>query len=362
MIDLVTPALRDLRSVMAFDLRGWDVLIRQARMANLLARLADDIARAGWLDNVPLAPRRHLQSALTIAARQRLEVRAESLRVARALAETGEPLVLLKGAAYALADLPCAAGRLFGDIDLIVPRDSLTRVETALLRHGWISSHLSAYDQKYYRRWMHELPPLAHTRRMTVLDVHHNILPATAHRPPDASLLLAAARPIAMEGADIRVLAPADMVLHSACHLFHEGELDNGLRDLSDLDRLLRHFDTPDFWDALQARAEALHLQRPLYYALHLCHRILSSPVPTAALQRASDAAPGYASLMDALYVRALRPNHALADDALTPLARWLLYIRAHWLRMPPHLLAWHLSRKAVVRRLGLEEGEARPV
>ena len=38
------------------------------------------------------------------------------------------------------------------------------------------------------------------------------------------------------------VLAPEDMVLHSATHLFNEGEFDRGLRDLNDLDLLLREF------------------------------------------------------------------------------------------------------------------------
>jgi hypothetical protein len=357
MIDLVTPALRNPLAPLALDLQGWDLLIRQARAANLLARLAHELERAGQLAAVPAAPRAHLEGARALAQRQRIEVRAEARRVAQALADTGQPLVLLKGAAYALANLPCANGRLFGDIDLIVPRAALNDVEAALLCHGWVSSHLSPYDQKYYRRWMHELPPLAHTRRHTVLDVHHNILPATAHHPPDASLLLAQAQPVMHEeGVDIRVLCPTDMVLHSACHLFHEGELDNGLRDLADLDGLLRHFGDAPFWPSLLARSEALHLQRPLYYALRLCHSILATPIPDAVLAEAATHAPGYARLMDALYRRALRPLHHEAADRYTPLARWLLYIRGHWLRMPPHLLAWHLGRKAVVRHLGLEE------
>jgi hypothetical protein len=50
--------------------------------------------------------------------------------------------------------------------------------------------------------------------------------------------------------------------------------------------------------------------------------------------------------LMDALYLRALRPDHALASDGWTPLARWALYLRGHWLRMPPGLLVVHLLRK----------------
>jgi hypothetical protein len=36
------------------------------------------------------------------------------------------------------------------------------------------------------------------------------------------------------------------MVLHSATHLFYDGELNHGLRDLVDLDDLLRHFSGAD--------------------------------------------------------------------------------------------------------------------
>jgi len=49
-----------------------------------------------------------------------------------------------------------------------------------LMLEGWVSGHRSAYDQRYYRKWMHEIPPMTHIRRQTVLDLHHNILPETA--------------------------------------------------------------------------------------------------------------------------------------------------------------------------------------
>jgi hypothetical protein len=53
---------------------------------------------------------------------------------------------------------------------------------------------------------------------------------------------------------------------------------------------------------------------------------------------------------MDLLFVRALRPNHSTCSDASTRLARWLLYVRGHWLRMPFPLLVYHLTRKALIR------------
>ena len=52
----------------------------------------------------------------------------------------------------------------------------------------------------------------------------------------------------------------------------------------------------------------------------------------------------------DALFLRALMPDHPSCDGPLTGLARWLLYARAHYLRMPLPLLLPHLIRKAFYR------------
>jgi hypothetical protein len=148
------------------------------------------------------------------------------------------------------------------------------------------------------------------------------------------------------------------MVLHSATHLFHEGELDNGLRDLVDIDSLLRHFgEQPGFWDRLVPRAQEVGLTRPLFYALRYVSEVLETPVPAKVLEAADVGGPRQPlrALMDFLYRRALRPNHPTCSDRWTPLARWLLYVRSHWLRMPFPLLAYHLARKALVR-----EGQAK--
>jgi hypothetical protein len=140
------------------------------------------------------------------------------------------------------------------------------------------------------------------------------------------------------------------MVLHSATHLFHDGELPHGLRDLTDLDLLLRHFAfDPAFWNRLATRADELELSRPLFYALRYVRHFLATPVPQdldGAMQHAS---PGAVSLamMDALFTRALAPDHTSCEDAFTPFARKAAFVRAHWLRMPPHLLFPHLFHKA---------------
>jgi hypothetical protein len=49
------------------------------------------------------------------------------------------------------------------------------------------------------------------------------------------------------------------------------------------------------------------------------------------------------------LFARALMPLHASCAGALSAPARWLLYVRGNWLRMPPLLLARHLFHKAFI-------------
>ena len=350
--DAVSRALSNPRVLAAWSLAQWDILVRQARSAKLLARLGGLLEDDELLHRVPDAVRGHFEAARVVSRAHEEAVRREVTHICKALARTGVDIVLLKGAAYSFAGLPAARGRLFSDVDILVPESAIPEVEAALMLHGWATTHHDPYDQRYYREWMHELPPMLHITRESVLDVHHAIVPTTARLKPDSAKLLAASRPIA-HGSRLRVLAPADMVLHCAAHLFLNEELSSGLRDLVDLDSLLRHFGgSAAFWEELPARARELDLSRPLYYGLRYSKLILDTPVPVQAL-RASEAGrpPAWLlSTMDALYLRALRPEHVSAGDRLTGLARSALYLRGHWLRMPPLLLVRHLTIKAFRR------------
>jgi hypothetical protein len=350
--DLALAALREPRGLLDLDLPQWSDFIRQARSAGVLARVGEQLDAHQLAGSVPPAVLGHIRAEQLLTWAQHEEVRQEIDALRTALAPIGVPVILLKGAAYLAMQLPAARGRSFSDVDVLVPKARLSQVESALMQRGWMTTHHSAYDQRYYREWMHELPPLRHLQRQSVLDVHHTILPETARLRPDATLLLSAAQPV--PGWDgVAVLAPTDMVLHSMTHLFHNDELSRGLRDLSDLDLLLRHFAVDaTWWRDLVERAENLDLLRPLYYGLVCTRRILGTPVPDSAVQACAAVAPGRltGSLMDALWDRALSSQHSTCASGWTPAALFLLYLRAHWLRMPPLLLARHLTTKSIMR------------
>ena len=333
------------------DEATWDLLMRQALSAGLLARLGALAQAVGVEPALPLPVRRQMRALLALSAEQQRAVRWELVLLTRDLAALPGPVLLLKGAAYVACDLPPAAGRLFSDIDILVAREQLDEAEAALMLGGWASAAGTAYDERYYRQWMHELPPMVHLRRQTNLDLHHNILPLTARIKTHSAPLLAAAQVVA-EFPRFSVPAPTDQVLHSATHLMHEGEWGHGLRDLVDLDSLLRrHAASPGFWDALLTRAAALSLGRPLFYGLNLCRRYLHTPVPDEVLRRCPDR-PGLLlqALMHTLLRRALTGAHRGSTAPGTRIAEFALYVRSHYLRMPLHLLLPHLIVKAFKR------------
>lgn len=335
----------------SFQDEDWDLVIRQGRAAGMLATVHHLINDIGIIDQVPERPRIQLEAARRIAARHREVTLWEVQELYRLMERIGVPMIVLKGAAYVAANLDAAQGRLFGDVDIMVPRGALDTVERALGRSGWIQENQSAYDDRYYRKWMHEIPARRHMQRGTVLDVHHNILPLTArHKPSALALWKADVRLAGYE--DLYVLAPEDMLLHTACHLFCGSEFDRGVRDLFDFYRLARQFSasTPDFWTNTTRRAEVLDLVQPLSLAIRYANLFFDAGFPAAGIPGAD------AATMDAIFTRALLPHHSTVRDAWTATALFVLYVRGHYLRMPMKLLLPHLLYKATLARIREEK------
>jgi hypothetical protein len=258
----------------AEQVRDWTSLLSLARAESLLGSLAFR------LEGLPLPGKvvRLLGDARRDALYARTSALWEAEMARRALAPTGVRVVLLKGTAYAAGGLSAGAGRSIGDLDILVPRDALGEVERALLAAGWEWVKEDAYDDLYYRRWMHELPPLIHRERDRMIDVHHTILPLTARPRPDAAAMLAAS--LALENG-LSILSPADMIVHAAAHLFADGDLAGGLRNLWDIDRLLRDFaEQKHFWPSLEGRARLHNLAPAVHRAVRLAADLYATPIP----------------------------------------------------------------------------------
>ena len=301
---------------------AWKGVIAASRAERLLATLA---LRIGAIP-VPDRVRAVFDDALLDAAREKRIALWEADRATAALAPLGISPILLKGAAYVAAGLRAGEGRMIGDLDILVPRDRLDEVEAALLAAGWEWVKPDPYDDAYYRRWMHELPPLIHRERDRMIDVHHTILPRTARVTPDAAALIADS--VGTEQG-WRVLSVEDRVCHAVAHLFADGDLGGGLRNLWDIRCLIA--DVPD--RETLARRGALHgLSRHVARAQRLADHVYGEP--RARLTPA-----------DRLFLRRLLARDGWGRDG-AKLLGVAFYVRSHLLRMPPLMLARHLFTK----------------
>lgn len=357
----ILPFFKNPEQAKRWTVHEWERLFQLAQSGRLLGTLAFFLRDRELLDFVPEKGRWLLQSAEVKAERGRRQILWEAECLRRALQgkrfsdsseETQIPLVLLKGAAYQIADLPWGKGRISVDADVLAPFSALPQVEAALILAGWIPEKKSEYDEHFYRDWMHEIPPMVHLDRNTVLDVHHTILPRTGRLTVDASLLFEEIVPIRD---NLYVLSPRDMLLHSAVHLFQDGELDNSSRDLLDLAAMFRYFPEkdPDFWEKLLERTRQLKLKRPLYYAAMFCRELLGTDFPDSFWKEAQKFRGSFLSrsLMRWLVPLTIEPELSGEETKKAVLARFCLYVRSHFLRMPLRILIPHLWAKLRQRR-----------
>ncbi len=388
---LLVALLCDPARAEAVTAEQWTGVLAIARAEALAGTLAVRVAEAAMSASVPEEVAASLADHRASAEEGRRVALWEAEMCRRALAPLGIATVLLKGTAYAAADLAAAQGRQIGDLDILVPRDRLAEAEKALRAAGWEWVKEDAYDDAYYRQWMHELPPMIHATRDRMIDVHHTVLPLTARVTPDAAGMLAEVegvgdaatstplplaggagggpvddtvfrdrpspdpshkwegRPDKREGrpgeregeyresAALYILSPNDRICHAAAHLLADGDLQGGLRNLWDIHCLISELpDTPHMFSTLEARAAHHGLAAPVRRAARLAAHLYGTVIPPEwqALDR-----------FDRALLRRLLARNGWGQETRKFL-RLGFYIRSHWLRMPPLMLARHLWTK----------------
>ncbi|SEA58689.1 nucleotidyltransferase domain-containing protein [Alkalimonas amylolytica] len=337
--------------------QDWVLIIRLLRKQQLLARYSHLFRQAAVFDALPAYARHHLQNAEILARKQCNQVAFEASELVTLLAPLKVTPLFLKGAAYSLAlGASIGQGRTYSDIDILVPKEAITSVEQRLALHGYFGEPMTPYDQHYYRQWTHEIPPVRHHSRGTIIDIHHNLVPPVSGRAPDISHFLTH---LVTTEQGYQVLTLPAMTLHSIIHLLFNEEFKNGFRDLTDLHLLFLQFKQPAQWDALFELATATGFCTELFLACRYCRSILATAFPDDFYQRLErqHGVTKNQAILDFAFKRVLAPRHPVTDNWQDKLADTLCWLRGHWLKMPVSILLWHLivksSRGAMVAVLG---------
>jgi hypothetical protein len=330
------------RAIIDFSPDDWSLMFSEARRVGLLGRLSLTLSSyAGGMDSLPDRLRLQVSASIIEVNAFRRDAIRELGHIQLALEHLGIPVVLLKGASYLQLELLAARGRTFNDVDILVAKEHLGEVEASLLLGGWITGEIDPYDQRYYREWSHEVPPMTHRRRGTTIDLHHALVMPTCRIRIDSARMLNDAQPVESDGFWWR-LKDEDILLHAISHLMLNSEFERGLRDLWDIDLLFRQFSAESlgFADLLVERALEVGMGRMAQQALFLARQFFDTPVPDRIL-----------SEKDSLFVRLIKCATSTRHSETRP--RWqgvidaVLSYREMYLRLPNRLLAVHLAHKA---------------
>jgi len=304
-----------------------------------------------WTDKVDGKLKDVLENGLLRTGFDHRMLQFEMDRIERALAGSGIIPTLLKGGAYVATGATAGKGRRVSDLDILVSSEELAETERLLSAAGWAFDLgvNNDYDLLYYRKYMHELPPLRHGKRRTIVDVHHSLLPLTSRIKVRSDLMQTCA--VQLEDRAFKVLTPIDLFIHSAIHTFADGSFDTPARSILELHYLLLDLSEADKGQLLH-RAEDVGAGMPVATALWALADLFGDE-DAARLLKASGAKPA------SKFVRYAIKNK-LDHVETAKFAKLILFVRSHFLRMPLHLLVMHLGNKAIrkLRALTAKEGQ----
>lgn len=319
------------------DKNDWTLFLQQAREQGLTAKFYYELQLQKLLEQVPLKVKRHGESGARYAQKQLNSLYFELSQLEGLFSQLDLPCILLKGAAYRALSLPMSFGRLFSDIDLLVPHSELGLVRDKLFFLGFHEGQLTEYDRHYYLKWSHQNPPLQHYRRGTTIDLHHHIFPTAAAKRINIAPLFTHAQPVA--GSAFLIPPVAHLFIHAAVHLFYQEETHKLVKDIIDLNGLLLEVERQQQLQLLVEQAGQMGVQSAVGNACSVLKVLFNNKAATNILTSSTtlSAQPLVCKLMLTMLTR---------RGVSASLAQQLWYCRGYSLKMRWNILLYHVVAK----------------
>ena len=191
-------------------------------------------------------------------------------------------VIVLKGAHLAELVYGNRALRSMGDVDLLVHKDDLMRVETVLLGIGYTPLDYDRTISKDNKHFGYIL-----SKRELHLEVHWTVLPSMYPMYPfdiDINGQWERSRPAVIAGFEVAVLCPEDLLLHLCLHAC-EHVFEPGLRNLYDICKTLQHYEGEMDWGLVQLRTRQWGMGKCVYLTLRLAKELLGVILPDGLME-----------------------------------------------------------------------------
>ncbi|MGI5309138.1 nucleotidyltransferase domain-containing protein [Rheinheimera sp. WS51] len=318
--------------------RDWTLFLQQAREHGLTARFYYLLQQKALLEQVPDQVRLHGKSAAIYAKKQQHSLYFELQQLESLFSDAKCPCILLKGAAYRALALPVSMGRLFADIDILVPVERVKQIRDKLFFSGFSEGTITDYDRDYYLNWSHQNPPLQHYQRGTVIDLHHHIYPTASAKKIDIAPIFTHANTI--DGSVFKVPMSAHLFIHAAVHLFYQEESHKLLKDVIDLNDLLLDVAEQQQLKLLIEQARLMAVQPAVINACWVLAKLFNNKAAQSVLITAPVKAQSFVCKLVLLMLQ--------GSSFEAWLARQIWFVRGHNLKMRWQILLYHTLAKPI--------------
>jgi len=185
-------------------------------------------------------------------------------------------LIVLKGAALAETVYSHRALRPMNDIDLLVRKEQLSKVESKLLDMGYLFDGHGKTKEFYLEHRYHWV----FAKRSDIsIEIHWHIKRPEGPFSIDIDGFWERAQWTKIAGVDALVLSPEDLVLH-LCQHFWKHSLAGGIRPLCDIAETTRYYGDGIDWTKIANSSSEWGMNAGSYLVLSLARELLDAPIP----------------------------------------------------------------------------------
>jgi hypothetical protein len=264
----------------------WLDLVNQAQFEGLAPLLYWVLSKSGHFSTIPEPVRQALRASYAGTWMQNQKFLKELETLAQRFHAAGIPLVLLKGACFALTIYPEISVRPMGDLDILVPASRLSeavKIASSLGYRDDLPEASTGLNDLLNHHVCLQKPGL----HSTSLEIHDSLV-------ADKSFIygvpvdwfweqiepLQVTRP-GLKFDNLFILTPTAQVLYASAHaILQHGGRNTPLRWIYDLDRLVCFYADRLDWDLLFSQAQTFEWGSALYVALAKANEYFHTPVP----------------------------------------------------------------------------------
>jgi len=265
----------------------WDELLATIEREGMVGICYDSLRRSKLPTPVPSDILSYLEETYRKTQVKNVMLREELRSVLKRMNTAGIPVIALKGAALSELVYRDIGLRQMCDLDLLVRPEDTERAVSILQAANYFRISKPELQSGFDRLFRVEVELRSPPPCMHQVEIHWRLLaPLFACRFVNHSDVWERATPVNLVEQPAYTLGPEDWVLHQAAHAFYKHR-HIGLRNLFDLDRLVRYLDQRLNWDKLLEIGRAFHWLPALAAVLPQCMEFFGTPIPEQVVQAA---------------------------------------------------------------------------